>query len=284
MYNASNSALGAVLGQRVGKQPHVIAYASRTMDLAQVNYTTTKKELLIIVFSDHAVLKFLLKKPDAKPRLIRWMLFLQEFDLEIRDKKGAKNAVADHLSQLEREVDPLPIRDEFSDEQILQLTHATPWYANICNFLVASTYPKELPKHTRTNMEAKKNTTYGMTRTYGEYAMINRFSTFVMQRPEEAIIDLVEQLGKSSTMGYTGPPYSETHTKLFGVPKALISDQGSHFYNYAMATLLEKYGVVHQIATTYHLQTNSQAEMFNRKIKKLLQKMANPNKTIEAAS
>ncbi|RDX80883.1 Retrovirus-related Pol polyprotein, partial [Mucuna pruriens] len=113
--NASNSVLGAVLGQRVDKQSHGIAYASRTMDLAQLNYTTTKKKLLaivfalekfrsyllgskIIVFSDHATFKYLLKKPNTKSRLIRWMLFLQEFDVEIRDKKGVENAIVDHLS------------------------------------------------------------------------------------------------------------------------------------------------------------------------------------------
>ncbi|RDX82374.1 Retrovirus-related Pol polyprotein from transposon 17.6, partial [Mucuna pruriens] len=128
MCDASNSALGAVLGQRAGvSQPvHVIAYASRTMDPAQQNYTTTEKELLaivfaldkfrsyllgskIIVFSDHAALRYLLKKPDAKSRLIRWMLLLQEFDLEIRDKKGAENSVANHLSRIEKESEPMPI-------------------------------------------------------------------------------------------------------------------------------------------------------------------------------
>ncbi|RDX92237.1 pol, partial [Mucuna pruriens] len=64
----------------------------------------------------------------------------------------------------------------------------------------------------------------------------------------------------------------------FGVPKALISDQGSHFYNRSMSSLLHKYGVVHRIATAYHPQTNGQAEVFNRKIKKTLQKMTNPNR------
>ncbi|RDX68008.1 Gag-Pol polyprotein, partial [Mucuna pruriens] len=64
----------------------------------------------------------------------------------------------------------------------------------------------------------------------------------------------------------------------FGVPKALISDQGSHFYNIVMSSLLHKYRVVHRIATAYHPQTNGQAEVFNREIKKTLQKMTNPSR------
>ena len=72
----------------------------------------------MIVFTDHAALRYLFGKKDAKPRLIRWILLLQEFDLEVRDNKGSENSVADHLSRLEQEeVRPdLVIQEAFLDE------------------------------------------------------------------------------------------------------------------------------------------------------------------------
>ena len=108
MCDTSNYALGVVLAQKIDKLSRVIYYASRTLDAAQENYTTTEKELLaivfalekfrsyllgtrVIVYTDHAALKYLLKKAESKLRLIRWMLWLQEFDLEIRDRSGAQN-------------------------------------------------------------------------------------------------------------------------------------------------------------------------------------------------
>ncbi|CAN6701216.1 unnamed protein product [Malus baccata var. baccata] len=133
MCDASDYAIGAVLGQRRNKQPHIIHYASRTLNDAQLNYSTTEKELLavefaldkfcsyllgtkVIVYSDHAALKYLLTKKEAKPRLIRWMLLLQEFNIEIRDQKWSENVVADH-----HEEDSLPILETFPDEQLLSL-------------------------------------------------------------------------------------------------------------------------------------------------------------------
>ncbi|CAA7014783.1 unnamed protein product [Microthlaspi erraticum] len=134
MTDASDYAVGAVLGQRKEKKLHVIYYASRTLDEAQCKYATTEKELLAVVFAfekfrsylvgskvivhtDHAALKYLLTKKDAKPRLLRWILLLQEFDLEIKDKKGIDNGVADHLSRMKID-DDVPLDDSLPDEHV----------------------------------------------------------------------------------------------------------------------------------------------------------------------
>ena len=132
MCDASDYAIRVVLGQREDKKAFVIYYASKTLDSAQSNYTTTEKEFLDVVFAlekfrsyivgssvniftYHAALKYLLSKQDIKPRLTRWILLCQEFYLNIKDKKGVENVVADHLSRLVSETtsEGLPIGDTF---------------------------------------------------------------------------------------------------------------------------------------------------------------------------
>ncbi|RDX80206.1 Retrovirus-related Pol polyprotein, partial [Mucuna pruriens] len=119
MCDASNLALGAVLGQRVevDKPTHVIACASRTMDPTQINYTTMEKELLAI-----------------------------EFNLETTNKKGAENT---------GRVDSMPIRDNFSNEELLQIAQSQPWFADICNFLVASTFPLGASRGYKAKLESE---------------------------------------------------------------------------------------------------------------------------------
>jgi hypothetical protein len=86
-------------------------------------------------------------KKDAKPCLIRWILLLQEFDLEIRDKKGVGNFVADHLSRLQfEESDELPINDYMRDDTLLNVSTIDPWYANIVNYIVAGYIPPGVEK------------------------------------------------------------------------------------------------------------------------------------------
>ena len=96
----------------------------------------------VIIYTDHASLKYLLTKKDAKPRLIRWILLLQEFDLEIRDKKGVENSVVEHLSQLQfKESVNLPINDYLRGDTMLKVLTTDPWYANIVNYVVAGYIP-----------------------------------------------------------------------------------------------------------------------------------------------
>ncbi|GJW43103.1 reverse transcriptase domain-containing protein [Tanacetum coccineum] len=159
MCDASDYAIGAVLGQRIEKHFRPIHYASKTMTEAESNYTTTEKEMLAVVYAfekfrsylimnksvvytDHSALKYLFNKKDAKARLLRWVLLLQEFDFSVIDTKGAKNYVADHLSRLENPYenvfDPKEINETFPLETLNTVTshdnQSTPWFADIANY------------------------------------------------------------------------------------------------------------------------------------------------------
>nr|GEZ11378.1 reverse transcriptase domain-containing protein [Tanacetum cinerariifolium] len=160
MCDASDFAVGAVLGQRIEKHFRPIHYASKTMNEAESNYTTTEKEMLAVVYAfekyrsylimnkstvytDHSALKYLFAKKNSKARLLRWILLLQEFDFKVVDTKGAENYAVDHLSRLENPYenvfDPKEINETFPLETISKLAHhdqSTPWFANFENYHV----------------------------------------------------------------------------------------------------------------------------------------------------
>ncbi|XP_049410539.1 uncharacterized protein LOC125873712 [Solanum stenotomum] len=142
MCDASDVVVGEVLGQRKEKVFHFAYYSSKTLDSAQVNYTMTKKDMLalvfsfykfrshlvgikIIVYNDHASIRYLFNKKDAKSKLIRWILLLQKFDIEIKDRKESENQIA-HLSRLKSSshvLDEGEICEEFPNEQLLALSN-----------------------------------------------------------------------------------------------------------------------------------------------------------------
>ncbi|GJV21946.1 reverse transcriptase domain-containing protein [Tanacetum coccineum] len=133
MCDASDFAIGAVLGQRKTKHFHPIHYAKILALLSLVKS---------IVYTDHSALKYLFNKQDAKPRLLWWVILLQEFDIIIRDKKGAENLVANHLSRLENPhqsvFDKKEINEMFPLETLSMVSFrgdsSTPWFADFANY------------------------------------------------------------------------------------------------------------------------------------------------------
>ena len=391
MCDASDYAIGAVLGQKREKIFQVIYYASRTLNDAQLNYATTEKELLAIVFAfdkfrpylignkvvvhtDHSAIKYLMTKKDAKPRLIRWVLLLQEFDVEIKDKKGTENLVADHLSRLEGARDDIPVNDEFPEEKLFAIKdkREVPWFADYVNYLVAKVIPPEF------NYQKKKRFFAHLKHYYWEepilyrhcadqvirrcvpedekHSILNHCHTlscgghFGGQRTAAKVLqsgfywpslfkdahqfvstcDKCQRMGNISRkdeppmhpilevelfdlwgINFMGPfpaSYNNLYILLaidyvskwveaiptrtndakvvahflcsnifsrFGTPRALITDNGTHFCDKVIDKVLQKYGVRHRTSLTYHPQSNGQAEVSNREIKYILEKTVN---------
>nr|GEX47741.1 reverse transcriptase domain-containing protein [Tanacetum cinerariifolium] len=159
MYDASDFAISAVLGQRQEKHFRLIHYASKTMTEAESNYTTTEKEMLAvvyafekfrsylitnksIVYTDHSALKYLFYKKDSKARLLRWVLLLQEFTFKLIDTKEAENLAADHISRLENPhqnvLDPKEINKSFPLETLNLVStrgnSSTLWFVDFANY------------------------------------------------------------------------------------------------------------------------------------------------------
>nr|GEW51460.1 reverse transcriptase domain-containing protein [Tanacetum cinerariifolium] len=168
MCDASDIAIGAVLGQRHQKHFKPIHYASKMINDAKSNYTTTEKEMLAVVYAfekflsylimnksivhtDHSALKYLFAKKDAKARLLRWVLLLQEFDFKVLDTKGAENLAADHLSRLENPyenvLDQKGINETFPFETLSMVTFcgdsSASWFADFANYHAGNFIVKE---------------------------------------------------------------------------------------------------------------------------------------------
>ncbi|GJR58521.1 reverse transcriptase domain-containing protein [Tanacetum coccineum] len=206
MCDASDYAVGAVLGQHKTKHFKPIHYASKTMTDAQAYCTTTEKELLsvvyafekfrpylvlskTIVYTDHSALKYLLAKQDAKPRLLRWILLLQEFDVIIRDKKRAENLAADHLSRLKNPHQDVLENKEITKTFILETLgmvtfrgdDSTPWFADFSNYHAGNFVIKGISSQQKNRVTHRLSTAY-YPQTSGQVKVSNRGLKCILER------------------------------------------------------------------------------------------------------
>nr|GEX79007.1 reverse transcriptase domain-containing protein [Tanacetum cinerariifolium] len=286
---------GAVLGQHHEKHFRPIHYASKTMTDAESNYTTKKRDV---------------SSSDAKARLLRWVLLLQEFDFKVLDTKGAENLAADHLSRLENPyenvLDPKEINETFPLETLSKKALD----------ILEAYHNKPTGGHHGANLTAKKifdagffwPTIYKDAHEFVKNCDLCQRQGKISQRdemPQNSIqiceifdvwgIDFMGMFPSSRGNKYilVAVDYLSKWVKAkafptndarvvckflkclfarFCAPRAIISDHGTHFCNDQFAKVMLKYGVTHRLSTVYHPQTSEQVEVSNRGLKRILER------------
>ncbi|XP_073133731.1 uncharacterized protein [Henckelia pumila] len=270
---ASDYAIGAVLGQHKDKLFRAIYYVSRTMDAAQQNYTTIENEMLAVVFSfdkfrpyligtkvvvytDHAAIRYLFAKKYAKPRLITWILLLQEFDFEVKDKKD------------------------------LNCHQKKKFFHNIKFFLWDDPYvfkrcADQVIKRCVAGHEAQELLEQCHSAPYGDFIVPfpPSFGYTYILLAVDYVSKWLEAISTSTNDARVVVKFLQKNIfTQFGTPRAIISDEGTHFCNEIFNALLSKYGFKHKVVYAYHPQTNGQAKVSNWEVKQILEKTIKTNR------
>nr|GEZ17792.1 reverse transcriptase domain-containing protein [Tanacetum cinerariifolium] len=292
MCDASDHAVGAVLGQRVEKHFRPIHYASKTINQAEMNYTTTEKEMLAvvyafekfrsylimnksIVYTDHSDLKYLFSKKDAKARLLQ-------------------NYAADHLSRLENPYenvfDSKEINETFPLESLNKVAHQDPTGQEAID-IVNACHSGPIGGHYKANYTAKKKdempqNSIQVCEIFDVWG-IDFMGPFPNSKRNKYILVAVDYLSKWVEAKALPTNDARVVVKLlkslvsrFGTPKAIISDRGTHFCNDQFARVMSKYGVTHRLSTAYHPQTSGQVEVTNRGLKRILKRTVGENRAL----
>nr|GEZ32955.1 reverse transcriptase domain-containing protein [Tanacetum cinerariifolium] len=295
MCDASDYTVGAVLGQRIKKHLRPIHYASKTMNQAETNYTTTEKEMLV------------------------------EFDFKVIDTRRAENYAADHLSRLENPyeniLDPKEINKTFPLEYLNKVAHKDPStheaidILNACHsgptgghyganytlkkvfdsgFYWPSIYKDafELVKRCDACQRQGKNSQKDeMPQNFIQICElfyvwgIDFMGPFPSSKGNKYILVAVDYLSKwveakalPTNDARVAVKFLKSLFSWFGTPKAIISDRGTHFCNDQLSRVVAKYRVTHRLSTTYHLQTSGKVEVTNRGLKRILERMVGENR------
>ncbi|XP_073119716.1 uncharacterized protein [Henckelia pumila] len=287
MCDSSDYAVRAVLGQRRDR-----CFVQFTMSAAFL-----MEHIRITQLLKKRMIRYIFTKKDANLRLIRWILLLQEFYFEIRDKKRSENLVADHLSRLELEgkAEYGLIKEQFPEEHLFEVNFKLPWFADISNFY--GVLPPDLNNHQR-----KKFFLDAKFYLWDDPFVYKMFSDQVIRRcvSDVAARKILKQCHYAMYGGHFGA--SKTSAKLetiatptndaivvakfvqkiffmrFGTPRAILSDDDTHFYNKIFNSLIPKYGVRQKDTCAYYPQTNGQAEISNRKIDQIMEKTVKTNR------
>nr|GEV46724.1 reverse transcriptase domain-containing protein [Tanacetum cinerariifolium] len=371
MCDASDYAVGVVLGQRVEKHFRPIHYASKTMIQAETNYTTTEKEMLAVVYAFEKFHSYLIMNKSI------------EFDFNVIDTKGAENYDADHLSRLENPYenvfDPKEINETFPLESLNKVARqdpSTPWFVDFANYHAGKfiikgmttqqkqkffkdvrhyfwddpylfrTCPDQIIRrcvagqetidilkachsgptggHYGANYTAKKVVDSGFywpTIYKDAFELVKNYDSCKRQgkisKRDEMPQNYIQVCKIFDVWGidFMGPFPSSKENKyilvavdyllkwveakalptnnarvvvkilkslfsLFGTPKAIISDTGTHFCNDQFSRVMSKYGVTHRLSTAYHPQTSGKVEVTNRGLKRILERTVGENHTL----
>nr|GEU34353.1 DNA-directed DNA polymerase [Tanacetum cinerariifolium] len=260
------------------------------MNQAEANYTTTEKEMLAvvyafekfrsylimnksIVYTDHSVLKYLFAKKDAKARLLRWIILLQEFDFKVIDTRGAENYAADHLSCLENPYenvfDPKEINETFPLESLNKVAHkdpSTPWFADLANyhagnFIIKGFYWPSIYKDAfelvkrcdSCKRQGKVSQKDEMPQNFIQICEIfdvwgiDFMGPFLSSKGNKYILVAVDYLSKwveakalPTNDARVVVEFLKSLFSQFSTPKAIISDRGTHFCNDQFSRVMAK--------------------------------------------